>query len=679
MKISEKNFSSLSLFIIFISLAIGAAWNTSYFVVDGITFKLNIILPILCLLSLVFLFVEAKKSPQKITFSYLQIFLLIFFILGSISFFWAEDKSLFFEKWIKIYVGLFVFYVSSKITHNEDSFLKISFILSISAFLVSLIGISQYLYSFPDFKLLQYNNIPASTFGNKNGANQFLVFLYPFIIYLTFWVKENFFRFVGTLSLIFMLTYMYFSVTKAAWIAIFAQTIAIFLFLFFKRVKPFIDKHLFVNLFISFAIVFSLSYFSNQKISINTIDKALTTVNERIGNFDSPRYEIWRSLPSIIEEAPILGHGLGNYINTSVNQGIHQKLQRAHNDLFELVIELGFVGLLIFLIFAFIIIKNTFQVIKNDKTGSFFYVLAFVSLLGSFIHMMVSWPYQTIYGFIAASLMLSILSKESKNHLNKYLELKINSKFFFLIFCFFSLVTFAFASYKSKLWSDALSNFYLNSGIANTKLDIDILKKVSPNLLRRDLNILTIAGKHFEDEKTSDAEKIYTLSTNNSSLANYRRIIFLLEKKRLSEGESLLRKMQSKSKNNPLTFAATMSYYRATGDLESAKKTYLNYKKYILSRFSFDFRAYLYLHQWSISLQFYEDTEGYYEKLISKWKIADHVETKMVNYYVYKGQYKKALPHLKYVLEKNPEIIDPLVLKALIDKGYVKLKNDSKS
>ena len=113
--------------------------------------------------------------------------------------------------------------------------------------------------------------------------------------------------------------------------------------------------------------------------------------------------------------------------------------------------------------------------------------------------------------------------------------------------------------------------------------------------------------------------------------------------------------------------------------MKAAKDAYFDFKNYVLNRSSFDFRAYLYLHQWSISLQLYEDTEKLYEILRSKWKIADHVETKMVNFYVYTNQHEKALPHLKYVLEQNPDLVNPIVLKALIDKGLVKLSNGSKS
>jgi len=275
--------------------------------------------------------------------------------------------------------------------------------------------------------------------------------------------------------------------------------------------------------------------------------------------------------------------------------------------------------------------------------------------------------------------MLSLVIKGAKKYQKNVFELRFDAKkmtIAFAIFCFF---IFSFSAYKTKTWSDALSDFYFNSGTQGSKFNYDKLKDASSRLLRKDLKLLTIASEYSIEEHHNRSVEIYTLASDNNTLALYRVFIFLLENDKIDESKAILEKMLLKAKYNPLTFAARMMLYRKTQDLEAAKDAYLKYKKYVLSRFGFDFRSYLYLHQWSISLQFYEDTEKFYEILRSKWKIADHVETKMVNFYVYTNQHEKALPHLKYVLEKNPELVNPIVLKALMDKGLVKLSNGSKS
>jgi len=679
MDLVNKNSPILSILLIFIAISIGAAWGTNYFVVDAISFKLNVVTPILSIIASWFIIYEAKKSSNVLTISLSQLLLIIFFLYASSSFIWASDNWLFYEKWIILFSGFFVFYLASKIEHNEKNFLIIATILSTSAFAVSIIGITQFLFQFPSFDLLQTNTVEASTFGNKNAANQFLVFLYPFTLYLVLINRDKAYQIIGLISLVTIMFYMYYSVTKGAWIAVTVEIITFLLFSFLKtiRSKIFIDKKivfLFVVLISFFLILQSIS--GKNPSSVNT---AISSVQERIENFDSPRWVIWRSLPNMVEDKAFLGYGLGNFTHASINQGIHQKLQRAHNDYFELLIELGFIGLLIFSLFASRLLFDIYIIFKNNSNYSHFYLMPVLALLGSFTHMMVSWPYQTVHGVISGALMLSLVVMGAKKFQKSFIKYTPNSRKIFSTFAIFSVFIFSFSAYKTIVWSDAVSEFYFNSGTQGSKFNYEKLKYASSGLLRKDLKVLNIASEFWEKDHPDRSIEVYTLASDNNTLALYRVLIFLLDNNKISDGRAVLDKMLLKSKNNPLTFAAMMSLYRKTQDLGAAKDAYLNYKKYVSNRLSFDYRAYLYLHQWSISLQFYEDTEDLYEILRSNWKIEDHIENKMINYYVYTNQHKKAIPHLKYVLEKNPDLVNPVVLKALIDKGLVKLSNDSKT
>jgi len=680
MKTSISKIPILSILMIFIAVSIGAAWNTDYFVVDSISFKLNLVTPLLSIIALSMVMYESRKPSTEFAISLSQLLLLIYFLFGTFSFIWAEDNWIFYEKWIIIFAGLFIFYLANKIEHNEKSFLNIATILSVSAFLVSIIGISQYLFSFPDFDLLQYNNIPASTFGNKNAANQFLVFLFPFTLYLTFFNRIRIYQIIGLISLVTLIFYMLYSVTKGAWIAVTIESIVFLFFAFLKplRSKIFFDKKIIFLLviFVSFFLV--LQSFSGKQPT-SSFENSFNTVKERYENYDSPRWEIWRSVPTIIEDSPYIGHGLGNYNHLSVNQGIHQKLQRVHNDFLELFVELGYFGVSIFIFLMFALIRDFYLIYKNSFVSTAFFTAPILALMGSFIHMMVSWPYQTVHGVIAGALMLSLIIKESKKYQKSFLQFRFDTKKIIIIFAIFSFFIFSFSSYKTKTWSDAVSEFYVNSGTQGSIFNYEKLKDASTRLLRKDLKVLNIASEFWREDHPNRSIEIYTLASDNNTLALYRVFIFLLDNNKIDESKAVLEKMQLKSKNNPLTFAATMTFYRKTQDMKAAKDAYFDFKNYVLNRSSFDFRAYLYLHQWSISLQLYEDTEKLYEILRSNWKIADHVETKMVNFYVYTNQHEKALPHLKYVLEQNPDLVNPIVLKALIDKGLVKLSNGSKS
>jgi len=188
-----------------------------------------------------------------------------------------------------------------------------------------------------------------------------------------------------------------------------------------------------------------------------------------------------------------------------------------------------------------------------------------------------------------------------------------------------------------------------------------------------------IAYEYYNKGYLDRAVEIYKLSSDNNNLASYRIIIHELNKENIKEAEKYLNRMLKNSRYNPLTFSASMMFYRKTKKIDLAKNFYQEFKKHILDRDTFDYRSYLYLHQWSISLQFYEDTISFYKVLQHNWKKEDHIENKMVNYYAYTNEQDKGLSHLKYVLEKSPNMINPIVLKSYIDRGLVTLSNDSPS
>ena len=676
--LDKKIIFSLSL--IFLTLGIGASWYSEYFVVDAIPFKLVVVLPVFAITTLILLFSNKQKIPDSFSFSGSQFSLLIFFLFATISFFWSNDKSIFFEKWLLMFSGLYVIFLVSNLSLKTTNLVYIARILSISAFLVSIIGILQYTFKFPSFEILQFGNIPASTFGNKNAANQFLVFTFPLSIYLLIHSRCKVNLFIGSLSFSATLFYIFYSVTKGVWIAVGAQ---ILILLFFVIINSKIRKQLFrptVFLYILAPLLFfiMLDMLKVHQFGSDVFNNAISTVQERYSNFESPRWGIWRSTISFINESPIYGHGLGNFTDSTINEGIHQKLQRVHNDVLELIFELGFVGLVIFLIFISFFISDILYINKEKLQNTYFFNLLALSLFGSSIHMMVSWPYQTVYGISIAALFFGLISKAAKENKEKFLfSFSLKSSNIFLLLTFLSI--FAYSSQVTRGWAEAKSEFWRNSGTQGSKYNLELFKKYLDGVLRKDLSLMFIAFEYYNKGFIDRAVEIYKLSSDNNNLASYRIIIHELNKENIKEAEKYLNRMLKNSRYNPLTFSASMMFYRKTKKIDLMKNFYQEFKKHILDRDTFDYRSYLYLHQWSISLQFYEDTISFYKILQHNWRKEDHIENKMVNYYAYTGEQDKGLPHLKYVLEKSPNMINPIVLKSYIDKGLVTLSNDNPS
>ena len=680
LKLSE-NLPIIALSTIIITIAIAAAWNTTYHVVDGIQFKLNILLPILAMVSLLFLAKEFKKHSNNFSLSLSQLSILSLFLFGSLSFFWVEDKVIFFEKWLLWFSGVFLFYLVARINF-KNHLNTIALVISLSGLLLSVIGISQYLFSFPDFQLLQYNNIPASTFGNKNAANQYLVLVFPLTLFLLVNGKNDLIKFFSGFTIVSIAFYMFYSVTKGAWIAVSVEILIFFLYaLFNKKIAKslFSYKSLGFLFFSAFFFLF-LQSFTPKDISLETsISKAVSSVQERYKDSQSPRWVIWKNSLEFMWESPIIGHGLGNYTHLTINQGIHQKLQRVHNDYFELIIELGLLGFISFLAASFFIVKDIFLINKNHLKDVVFLNSIFLSLVGVSIHMLVSWPAQTIYGILLISLFYALIASSAKIYSKKVINFD-TKRLLYRPYLFISFLVFLYGAYYMKLQSDALSFFYYNSGTQGFKYNKSNLTKFAPNLARRDLHLNSIASKFHLAGYEKRALDIYTLASDNNSLALYRLAVDATNKGEIDKALTYAEKLKKNSPNNPLTYLARLQLAKKKGDLSAAKIIYSEFKKSVVDKAIYDYRGYLYLHQWSIIIQEYQDTPIFYKKLLEREGKQDHIENKMINFYVYTSQYEKALPHLKFVLEAKPEIVDPLILRALIDKGFVKLKeNDSKT
>ena len=81
-------------------------------------------------------------------------------------------------------------------------------------------------------------------------------------------------------------------------------------------------------------------------------------------------------------------------------------MQRAHNDLLELITELGILGLLLLIAVVVALLLSMTRILrKMDIEGRWFYWLVFVSLSGSALNMMFSFSYQNavplvLFGFM---------------------------------------------------------------------------------------------------------------------------------------------------------------------------------------------------------------------------------------------------------------------------------------
>ena len=448
------------------------------------------------LLFTVVLYFQTKTTTNFWKISHTKIILLIFFLFGTLSIFWAVNTDFSIAKWLLWLGATLSFLVALSFSIHEDNLIKLSWGLIISASSIAIIGILQYLF---DLIPLAQHAAPASTFGNKNMATQPITLILPFCFYLmTNSNTQHSKPWILAIMTSLMCVFVFYTATRASWLAIAVELVLLVTFLALNRQKisGWLDWNsnkrnasIFGVALTLVLINFSADGFTN---SLTTASSTVTEIAENAGNPNSPRYHIWSATLSMIKDSPFFGSGLGSFSHNLANEGyvtaLTKGFQRSHNDLLELGVELGAVGLIIFLALIVSIIASIRKIVKkSDPKISFFYYTLFVALTGSFVNMQFSFPYQMAMPLILFGLYLGLIAKQYDIVTNsgKNLSIRIKGQWKKLGFCLWLI---AFAAISSVYISWISTYNQLNT--TNTERNYSDLSFLETPIYHKDLQSL---------------------------------------------------------------------------------------------------------------------------------------------------------------------------------------------
>jgi O-antigen ligase len=117
---------------------------------------------------------------------------------------------------------------------------------------------------------------------------------------------------------------------------------------------------------------------------VTRIEKIGTEV-ETLDNSGINRNRIWSSTVDLIKARPLVGSGFGAYevaISEFDSSSGNYDLKQAHNDYLEILANGGIVGLLLFAMFAVVVILRVFEILRGSE--SFRNACCFGAVVGIF-------------------------------------------------------------------------------------------------------------------------------------------------------------------------------------------------------------------------------------------------------------------------------------------------------
>lgn len=320
----------------------------------------------------------------------------------------------------------FQYYDKNRLTLNN-----LFYTITASGFLVSVYGILQISgHDFLAWQEISTNYLPRanSTLGQPNYLASYLLLIIP-VVFCLFRYAKNFKQKMLWLIILFvefwalLVTY-----SRSAWLGlIFGLVVFGLIYLFKKHKKLFSIVLILLTVLIGF--YFYISFYKPIKIEpdnnrINLTYRLSSLFNVYQGS-SILRLHYYSTALKIIKSAPWIGHGLDTQTyyfskyyepRDALFEAIYTIPDRAHNQVLDILITSGLLGMLAWLFLCFLILKRSFDYLKVESENGreikclLFALLSFgFSLMFGFFSIVLS-----VYFWFFVPLMFSIFYANKK-------------------------------------------------------------------------------------------------------------------------------------------------------------------------------------------------------------------------------------------------------------------------
>ncbi len=382
---------------------------------------------LLTALMLVLFWHQRGQLKTTLTYSPTVLAFAALFLLGTMSVLWAANPAFWFYKWSRWYAGFLMFLFGLQLRQNGANLDRFITACLVAGVITSIVGTAQQLFN---FSLIPQTAFPASTFGNGNVAGEVMIYTAPLGMYYLF--KPNLSRrttwlTATTICLIGM--YTFYTRTRAVWLAVILEIVLVAIVVMFdpkrstwfnwNRQKSWACATMFV-MFLGMINFGPTGYRPFWQVAAFEFNSIAPEIAKSQGESASARYLIWRSTLEMIKDSPVIGTGVGSFFEVNNNGGYNNVLvlgvQRVHNDVLELLVDLGAIGLLCLVAIIVTFCRQLFLLfLRASGKHRLLYALLTIAVTGSMLEAQLAFPYEMPFPLVIMPLFMALVIRGGEN------------------------------------------------------------------------------------------------------------------------------------------------------------------------------------------------------------------------------------------------------------------------
>ena len=520
---------------------------------------------------------------KKLKFHLLDLIILLFLVVNFISVSWALNfgEAIFLSQ--KYFLFLWTYFTVKQILLNDPNQKENVYQFALFIGIISCCFLGYEVYSVSRQIGLDGDNIYliSGLSGHKNPDSSHLFILLGLIIALHISKKQSI-RVIGSVVLFLLMIFLLRS--RSVYLAVIALVFTAVIFL----LKRNLDRRLIIyGVIVVTVLGFPGALFLTKTDLGNQYLQYLDPSEYLKSTTGQERRFVWYKTGEIIKERPIFGHGCGNWKfwlpSKNIQGGFRMQDQgliftRAHNDYLEVWVEVGIVGLLIYLaIFIVAIMSCVHELSKLNRVDQLRRIILLGTIIGYMIISFFSFPKDRLEHQILLAVMLGWIAILNPDYLKLNIQLgTVSKRILWIISLGLLLISLPIGYYRSKsevaskqiLLATAAQNTPVIHGLVDDATSIwqNVNLMVVPYIWYE--GIAYFWEEKYEQAEIAFAEAYHINPFNFNVLNNYGSTLVKLEKYQ-DAIEIYHKALEINPKFEEALFNISFAYYQ-TGDVQSA-------------------------------------------------------------------------------------------------------------